>query len=486
MSNIANPKRMILLTGATGYIGGRLLHALEANGHSVRCLVRNPVYAHPNDLKHTEVIQGDVLDRESLRNALRDVDTAYYLIHAMGSSESFEEHERQGAENFAAVARECGVRRIIYLGGLGSGDALSPHLQSRQNVGAILCESGVQTIEFRASIVIGSGSLSFEMVRALVSKLPIMITPRWVRRLAQPISIEDVLAYLMEALDMDSDEHCVYEIGGPDQVSYSGIMQEYARQRGLKRLIIPVPVLTPWLSSLWLRLITPVYARTGRKLIDSIRNDTVVHNQQALEDFKVKPRGIAEAIARAIENEDREFAETRWSDALSAQGTEPSWGGVRFGSRLVDSRVVQTCVPPSKAFRPIAEIGGNTGWYYGNGLWRIRGLIDLIFGGPGLRRGRRDPKYIKAGDTIDFWRVEEVVPDRLLRLQAEMKLPGRAWLQFEVKDHPQGSEIHQTAIFDPVGVFGLLYWYTLYPVHQLVFDGMLKAIVRTAEYQESG
>ena len=472
---------MILLTGATGYVGGRLLRALEAKGLAVRCLVRRPEFAHPRESQRTEVVQGDVLDLESLRCALTNVDVAYYLVHSMGSTGSFEAQERQGAESFAAAARECGVRRIVYLGGLGSGDALSPHLQSRQNVGAVLRKSGVQTIEFRASIIIGSGSLSFEIVRALVSKLPIMITPSWVRSLAQPIAVEDVIAYLMEALAFDAQDHRIYEIGGPDQVSYSGIMQEYARQRGLKRLIVPVPVLTPGLSSLWLRLITPVYAQTGRKLIDSIRNDTVVQDNQANMDFEVKPRGIAASIARAIENEDREFAETRWSDALSAQGTARSWGGVRFGSRLVDSRSVQTSVSPSAAFQPIASIGGERGWYYGNWLWRLRGMADLIFGGPGLRRGRRDPLHVRAGDTIDFWRVEEFIPDRLLRLHAEMKVPGRAWLQFEITEQSHGSAIRQTAIFDPVGILGLMYWYALYPVHQLVFGGMLKAIGDAAE-----
>ena len=474
--------RRILLTGATGYIGGRLLHALEARGFFVRCLVRNPEYAHPREKERTEIVQGDVLDAESLRRALTDIDTAYYLVHSMGSAESFEAQERQGAENFASAANECGLRRLIYLGGLGSGDSLSPHLKSRQNVGAILRESGVPTVEFRASIIIGSGSLSFEMVRALVGRLPVMITPRWVRCLAQPIAIEDVIAYLIEAMELDARDHRIYEIGGPGRVSYSGIMEEYARQRGLKRRIVPVPVLTPHLSSLWLRLITPLYAETGRKLIDSIRNDTVVHDERALADFGVKPRGIVEAIARAIENEDREFAETRWSDALSAQGAAPSWGGVRFGSRLIDSRVKHANAPrPSVAFKPIAAIGGETGWYYGDWLWRIRGAIDLICGGPGLRRGRRDPWHVQAGDTIDFWRVEEVIPDHLMRLYAEMKLPGRAWLQFEVMECPDGSTIRQTAIFDPVGIFGLLYWYSLYPLHQFVFGGMLEAIVKAAE-----
>jgi hypothetical protein len=347
-------------------------------------------------------------------------------------------------------------------------------------VGRILRESGVPTIEFRASIVIGSGSLSFEMVRTLVNRLPVMVTPRWVRTAAQPIAIEDLIDYLVAALDVRVDGSAVFEIGGADRVSYGEIMQEYARQRGLKRVMIPVPVLSPWLSARWLGLVTPLYARVGRKMLDSVRNPTVVEDRRALEVFPVKPRGIAEAVDRALGAEDRVIAETRWSDALSSTGATRSWAGTKFLSRIVDSRVTRVDRPPAEAFVPIRCIGGEVGWYYGDWLWQLRGFLDLLVGGAGTRRGRHDPEHTHPGDTIDFWRVEAVEPDRRLRLQAEMKLPGRAWLEFEVTPEGDGSVIRQTAVFDPVGLLGLAYWYALYPVHAFVFRGMLDGIARAA------
>ena len=426
------------------------------------------------------MVAGDLADQGSIRAALAGVDTAYFLAHAMGTAGPFELEERSAAENFARAAREAGVRRIIYLGGLGEGGNLSPHLWSRQAVGEILRSSGVPTLEFRASIILGSGSLSYEMIRALVERLPIMIMPRWVRTLAQPIGVEDVLAYLVAGLDVPLDQSRVVEIGGPDRVSYGDLMRQYAELRGLRRLMIPVPILTPHLSSLWLRVVTPLYARVGRKLIDGLRNETVVRDPGALTLFSVRPMGVRAALARALSNEDGEFAATRWSDALSMTGGGKSWGGERFGTRLVDSRAVRVAATPEQAFKPIARIGGETGWYYGNGWWRLRGLIDLALGGPGLRRGRRDPVGLTAGATIDCWRVEAVEPGRLLRLAAEMKLPGRAWLQFEVAGTAGGSEIRQTAIFDPRGLAGLLYWYALYPLHLAIFGGMLRGIAGAA------
>jgi hypothetical protein len=256
-------------------------------------------------------------------------------------------------------------------------------------------------------------------------------------------------------------------------------MREYARQRGLRRWLIKVPVLTPRLSSLWLGLVTPVYARVGAELIDGLRNETVVRDDSALRAFRVRPRGVREAIERALANEDLAFAATRWTDAVSATGGARSWGGVRFGSRLVDARRARVRCPPDQAFAPILRIGGATGWYHADFLWRARGFLDLVLGGPGLRRGRRDAERLVPGDTVDFWRVEAVGPGRLLRLRAEMRLPGRAWLQFEVEPDGTGSVIHQTAIFDPVGLAGLAYWYALWPLHQLVFRGMLREIART-------
>lgn len=472
----------VLLTGATGYVGGRLLPRLEESGAHVRCLTRKPEFLVDRVAASTEVFGGDLLKPETLGEALHGVDTAYYFVHSLGATADFEQEDREAAKNFAAAADEAGVRRIIYLGGLGHQDeGLSKHLRSRQETGDILRTSQAQVIEFRASIVIGSGSLSFELIRALVERLPVMICPRWVSVKAQPIAIEDVLSYLLEALDLPPGESQIVEIGGPDQVSYGEIMQEYARQRGLRRWMIPVPVLTPYLSSLWLGLVTPVYARIGRKLVESLRNQTLVSSNLAETMFQVRPRGLAEAIAPALMHEDREIAETRWSDALSSSGPIKSWGGVRFRSRILDSRKVRVSVPTEQAFTPIRKIGGETGWYYSDWLWHIRGFLDLLVGGVGVRRGRRDPENLRVGDALDFWRVEKFEPNRRLILRAEMKVPGRAWLEFEVTPDGESSNICQTATFDPVGLSGLAYWYLLYPLHEFIFAGMLRNIARAAE-----
>jgi uncharacterized protein YbjT (DUF2867 family) len=478
----ANHRTLVLLTGASGYIGGRLLKALEKAGWPVRCLARRADFLRPRTAPSTEVVQADCLDANSLAPAMAGVHTAYYLVHSMGSPGQFEEEDRQAAQNFADAARESGIQRIIYLGGLGNQDqALSAHLRSRHEVAEILRSSGIPIIEFRASIVIGSGSLSFEMIRALVQRLPVMICPRWVAVKAQPIAVEDVIAYLVEALELPMEQGAVFEIGGTDQVSYGEIMQEYARQCGLHRWMIPVPVLTPRLSSLWLGLVTPIYARIGRKLVDSMRNPTLVRDPSALTVFSIEPKGLREAIERALRQEDQEFVLTRWSDALSSAGKPASWGGVRFGTRLVDSRMAHVSVSPASAFAPIQRIGGSNGWYFANFLWRLRGFLDLLVGGVGLRRGRRDPHTLVPGDVLDFWRVVTFEPNRRLALAAEMKVPGRAWLQFEVEPSGLGSVIRQTAIFDPAGLAGLLYWYTLYPLHRWIFSGMLRTIAVDAE-----
>jgi uncharacterized protein YbjT (DUF2867 family) len=477
----------VLVTGATGYVGGRLLRALEGAGCRVRCLARRPEFLSSRVAPTTEVVPGDLLDPPSLGPALSGIQTAYYLVHSLGSRGDFEEQDRRAAENFAGAARAAGVQRIVYLGGLGSqGCGLSPHLRSRQETGEALRASGVPVVEFRAAVILGSGSLSYELIRALVERLPIMICPRWVRVKTQPIAIEDVIQYLMAALGPPSGFSGIVEIGGADQVSYAEIMLEYARLRGLRRLLIPAPLLTPRLSSLWLGLTTPVYARVGRKLIESLRNATVVRDPAALRLFSVRPMGLRAALERAMANEDREFATTRWSDALSSGGVQPSWAGVRLGTRLIDSRVAHVGAASAEAFAPIRRIGGQAGWYYGNSLWRLRGFLDLLVGGVGLRRGRRDPEQLVVGDTIDFWRVEAYEPDQQLRLAAEMKLPGRAWLEFEVLPDPdgRGSTIRQTAVFDPAGLPGLVYWYGVYPIHAHIFRGMLRRIAARASALE--
>ena len=446
---------MILLTGATGYVGGQLLPALLSSGHRVRCLTRRPDALRAEAASGAEIMAGDVLDQAALTAAFQGVDAAYYLVHAMASEGDFEERDRTAARLFGEAARAAGGRRIVYLGGLGgSQGGLSAHLRSRHEVGEILRASGVPVIEFQASIVIGSGSLSFEMVRTLVERLPVMIAPRWVSVLAQPIAIADLLGYLITALDLPLTGSRVFEIGGSDRVSYGGLMKEYARQRGLKRWVISVPVLTPRLSSLWLGLVTPLYVRVGRKLVDSIRHPTVVEDPSALAEFEIRPCGFREAIAQA----------------LSAGAKD----------LLSDSRSIQVAVCPEKAFEPIRRIGGATGWYYADWLWRLRGLMDTAVGGVGMRRGRRDPEDLRVGDVVDFWRVEALEPGRRLRLAAEMKLPGRAWLEFEVTGDAHGATVRQTASFDPLGLLGRAYWYSVFPFHQVVFGGMLRNIAAAA------
>jgi uncharacterized protein YbjT (DUF2867 family) len=470
----------VLLTGATGYVGGRLLAALERRGVPTRCFVRRPEALRGRAASSTDVAAGDALDAPAVARALEGIEAAYYLIHSMGGND-FAARDREAARIFGGAAREARVRRIIYLGGLGaSGGGLSEHLRSRQETGQILRESGVPVVELRASIVLGSGSLSFEMIRALVERLPVMICPRWVAVESQPIAVEDIVAYLAAALDLPAGAERIYEIGGPDRVTYGDLMREYAHQRGLKRLLIPVPLLTPRLSSLWLGLVTPVYARVGRKLVDSLRNPTVIRDPAALSAFPVRPRSVREAIARALVNEDEAFARTRWSDAVSSAGLTERYGGDRVGTRLIDSRAAFVPVPATAAFAPILRIGGDAGWYYCNTLWRLRGALDLLVGGVGLRRGRRRADELHPGDALDFWRVESVEPDRLLRLRAEMKVPGRAWLQFETMPRTGGTEIRQTAIFDASGLFGLAYWYALYPLHRFIFAGMLRGIADRA------
>lgn len=404
---------LVLLTGASGYVGGRLLRAFESQGQPVRCLARHPDSLRPRVASSTSVVAGDVVDPSSLRQAMDGIHTAFYLVHSMSSQKEFETHDRRAATAFADAASQAGVKKIVYLGGLGRGDNLSAHLRSRQEVGRIFRESAVPTIEFRASIVLGSGSFSFEMIRALVERLPVMITPSWVKSLTQPIAIEDVIAYLLQAAQLEIRESCIFEIGGPERVSYADLMREYARQRGLRRWMIPVPVLSPRLSSLWLGLITPVFARIGRELVEGLRNETTVHDDSALRVFAVRPRGFREAIKRALVREDRDFAETRWSDAFSSSRPRRNWKDVEFNRRFIDSRALHVDWPPEAAFRPVERVGGTTGWYYGNWLWSLRGALDLLAGGTGMRRGRRDPNHVFPGDTIDCWRVEAVEPGEI-------------------------------------------------------------------------
>ncbi len=467
---------MILIAGASGYVGGRLLRALQnatfPSVPALRCLARRPEFLRGRVAPSTEVVQGDVLDPESLHAAMKDVEVAYYLVPSGNGHGHSDDEDRRAAEAFAEAARRAGVRRLICLGALGACSGNQPNL----GTGDILRQSGVPVIEFRTFIIIGSGSLCFEMLRALVERVPVLVTPRWMRTKTQPIAIEDVVDYLFEALVFEGDG--IFEIGGADRVSYCELMQEYGRTRGLRRLRIPAPVALPRLFSWGLGLVTPVYARAVRKVICSLQQATELCDSRAQNAFALRPRGVREAIERALRNEDREFAETRWSDALSSTGPVRHWGGVQFGSRLVESQALRVAYPPAQAFQPIRRIGGANGWYDLNWLWRLRGFLDLLMGGVGLRRGRRHPEELVPGDTVDFWRVEAYEPDRLLRLFADMKLPGRAWLQLEVEGRDSGSIIRLSAIFDPIGIRGWLYWYSLYPVHKVMFARMLRAMAR--------
>ncbi len=477
----------ILLTGATGYVGGCLLGELLRRGHFVRCLVRNPAKLETSSglpQERLEVLSGDASSPEALARGCAGIDVAYWLVHSMDRGVDFERADRLAAERFATATREAGVGRIVYLGGLGADDdTLSAHLRSRHEVGAILRADGQDVVELRASIIIGAGSFSFDLVRTLVERLPLMICPAWLSTPTQPIAIDDVVAYLAAAAELPPGGPRTYEIGGPDQVSYGGIMREYARQRGLRRSMIPVPVLTPRLSSLWLKLVTPRYSKVGRKLIDGLRNPTVVTDTAALVDFGIRPRGFATAVHEAMVEEDRFFRGRRWADIADAEELPRRYGGRFERTRLVDHRHARVRVSAENAFAAIERIGGTHGWYAHDWLWRFRGWMDRAIGGPGMARGRRDPNRLCTGDFLDCWRVEACEPPRRLRLAAEMKLPGRGWLEFEVV--PTGTRqglvtIHQTAVFDPKGLAGLAYWYAIWPLHELVFRQMLDGIVRRA------
>ena len=464
----------ILLTGASGYIGSALLPELLAAGCRVRCFVRDRSHALFSDAA-VEVIAGDVFDVASLREALRGIDTAFYLIHSLGDGRRFAERDREAATNFASVARSAGVRRIIYLSGLGDADGyLSAHLRSRQEVGEILRSSGVQVIELRTSIVIGPGSLSFEMIRALTERLPVMTTPRWVDIETQPIGIADLVHYLLASLMSDTSESIVYEIGGADRASYGELMREYARQRRLRRWIIPIPLLTPKLSSLWLALVTPLYATTGSALIDGVRSRTVVQDAHALQELPVRPMGYRQAIAEALALDDRQWDARLQTDRIVPTRKSAYWKVQLVGTRYLDSRTVTVPVSAAAVFNRIARIGGTQGYYFADWLWRLRSLIDAAIGGVGSRRTSSGSSIPSPGEIIDFWHVEACEPGRRLLLRADMKLPGRAWLQFSIL--PEGDRCHlrQTAVFDARGLFGILYWWMTLPIHRWLFAGMLR------------
>lgn len=468
----------ILVTGATGYIGGRLAPRLVAQGYTVRALARDPRRLGSLAAAGVACVAGDVLRPETLAPALAGVDVAYYLIHSMEAGPDFAARDREAAANFAAACAAAGVRRIIYLGGLGRpGPSLSTHLASRQEVGDVLRAGAVPVTELRAAIIVGAGSASFEIIRDLARKLPVMTCPRWVRSRCEPIALDQVLAYLIGALREPRTIGEVLEIGGGEVLTYEAMMRQCALALGKRIRIVVVPVLTPRLSAYWLNLVTSVPMHIARPLVEGLRNDVVTTDQRIREWIPVAPLTFGVAVARALAEEHAGPLATRWTSAASA-GTAASGTGTVVG----DEQRRAAAVPAATLFATVERIGGATGWYYGDWLWRLRGLLDRLLGGVGMRRGRRDPVAIVLGDPIDFWRVEDFVPGRLLRLRAEMKVPGAATLEFAVEDQPGGGAIlAQRARFQPRGVWGRVYWNALRPLHLLVFRGMADGIVRAAE-----
>lgn len=476
----------ILVTGATGYIGGRLIPRLLSAGHPVRVFVRDAgrLQGRPWESR-VDVYQGDVLQAETLPPAMQGVSTAYYLIHSMSGTDDFHQRDLDAARNFARAARKAAVERIIYLGGLGDPEAdLSHHLQSRQATGAELAQHGVPVTEFRAAIIVGSGSISFEMIRYLTERLPVMICPQWVFTRVQPIAVQDVMQYLTSALDIPASAGKIIEIGGKDILTYGEMMKTYADIRGLKRFLIPVPVLTPSLSSHWVHWMTPVSASIVRPLIEGLKNEVIVRDQNAAEIFPdIHPVGYRDAVQKALANLTADQVETRWSDSLSSsQGDRPPVILENREGMIIERREVHVRAAPQDVYQVYSRLGGEQGWLYFNWAWKLRGFIDRLLGGSGLRRGRRTPDQVRPGDAVDFWRVEAVRPGQSLRLRAEMKLPGQAWLEF--LSQPSGKDacqLIQTAFFAPKGLTGFLYWYLLYPVHSLIFSGLTARIKKRAE-----
>ena len=474
----------ILVTGATGYVGGRLVPALLAAGHAVRCLVRDQKRLSGRSWRsRVEIVEGDLLEVGSLEGALRGIDAAFYLVHSMGSGHDFYQRDILAAHNFGSAAAKAGVSQIVYLGGLGDPESdLSHHLRSRHETGRALAEAGVPVTEFRAAVIVGSGSLSFEMIRYLAERIPAMICPRWVYTRTQPIAIDDVISCLTASLNNEACRGRVVEIGGADVVTYAEMMLGYARARGLKRLMVPVPVLTPRLSSYWVHLVTPISSNIARPLVEGLRNEVVVRDDLSRQLFpSIVPMSYARAVQLAVSQLDANSVETAWSDALmSSQGDRRPVVLTTLEGMIVERREAEVAASPEDVFGAFTRLGGERGWLRFNWIWRLRGVVDRLLGGVGMRRGRRDPIDLRVGEALDFWRVEAVEPGVLLRLRAEMKVPGRAWLEFETRPRNGAATLTQTALFAPRGLGGLVYWYALYPIHRAIFHALLHALANDA------
>ena len=496
---------LVAVTGVTGYVGGRLVPELLSAGYRVRAIARRPERLRGRPwFDAVDVVQADAGEADQIRAALDGVDVAYYLIHSLGTGRRFEQRDRATALTFGQAAREAGVGRIVYLGGLAPDvEELSPHLASRREVGDILLASGVPTTVLRAAVILGSGSASFEMMRYLTERLPAMTVPRWVDNRIQPIAVRDVLRYLVGSAAMPPEVNRAFDIGGPDVLTYREMMQGYAAAAGLpRRVIVGVGVLTPRLSSLWVGLVTPVPSGLARPLVESLVHEVVCREHDVAAYVPDPPGGLIgfdRAVRLALTRIREADVETRWSSA-SVPGapsdplpSDPDWAG---GSLYVDERRTVVDASPAALWRVLESVGGERGWYSWSLAWRVRGLADRLVGGPGLRRGRRDPGHLLVDDTVDFWRVEEVDRGRLLRLRAEMRVPGLAWLELRVEPDEDGADpgtdrwttppttFAQRAVFHPHGLLGQLYWWSVYPFHGIVFGGMQRNIARAARTAE--
>ena len=479
--------KRILVTGATGYVGGRLVRNLLEQGYQVRVFVRDEKkvaqYSWANSV---EISVGNVSDYQAIRSALDGIDVAFYLLHSINSATQFDQIEREMAATFGSAAADANIKQIVYLGGIISEKSeLSPHLKSRADTGEILRHSGVPTIELRAGVVIGSGSASFEMLRYLTERLPFMITPKWLNVRIQPIAVRDVLRYLVGAAAIDTKISAAFDIGGPDIFSYKEMMQRYAEAAGLrKRIIIPVPVMTPKLSSGWVGLVTPVPYTLAKRLVSSLKNEVVASPSEIRKLVPDPKNGLTDfktAVKLALVKIKDAKVDTRWSDA-SVPGTpseplptDPDWAG---GTLYKDVRIVHSTDSVETVWKRIEAIGGDNGYSTATWAWEVRGLVDKIFGGVGLRRGRRDPNFLQVGDALDFWRVEHLEKNKVLRLRAEMKMPGLAWLEFGVEPEGDGCVVTQVAIYAPKGLLGHLYWWSVWPMHGIVFPSMVNKMAK--------
>ena len=470
----------ILVTGATGYVGSRLVATLSSD-HHVKSLVRDEIsYKDKFGYLNTTICKGDLVDLESIKDYFQNVDIAFYLVHSLSAGNKFYDKELLCAQNFIDAATKNNVKRIIYLGGLSDDTKpLSPHLKSRNEVGEILRSSGIPCIELQSSIIIGEGGLSYEIMKSLVHKLPIMITPKWVSSLSQPIWINDVIEYLKESIFIDISDNLVVQIGGPSIVTYKNLMAAYAEIYGLKRFMIPVPVLTPRLSSLWLGLVTPAYARAGKKLIESLKTNSIITDKKGTELFNITPVDFKEALKNVISMKETDMIGARWFDPVSSGPSLSNKAPIKemkYKYQMTDERKITTTANVTQAFKPINDIGGPNGWYFANFLWKIRGWLDLFVGGVGTRRTRFKKDKFVIGDTLDWWRISDTIEGEMVEFKAEMKLPGEAYLKFSVNPSVKGSEIIQTAGFKTNNLAGILYWYSLYPLHAFIFSRMIKAI----------